>query len=87
ISEYILHAKPSLLVPIQAQTEQIGNADKAQRLGFALAVEERELDPRRLDEALGELSAERFGRRAQELRRLAEGYDAVRSIFQVLGTG
>jgi len=87
ISEYILHAKPSLLVPIQAQTEQIGNADKAQRLGFALAVEERELDPRRLDEALGELSAERFGRRAQELRKLAEGYDAVRSIFQVLGTG
>ena len=36
ISEYVLHAKPSLLVPIQAQTEQIGNADKAQRLGFAL---------------------------------------------------
>jgi UDP-N-acetylglucosamine--N-acetylmuramyl-(pentapeptide) pyrophosphoryl-undecaprenol N-acetylglucosamine transferase len=85
ISEYILHAKPSLLVPIPSQTEQIGNADKAQRLGFALAVEERELSPRKVDEALGEMSASSFSTRAQELRRLAEGYDAVRAIFQVLG--
>jgi UDP:flavonoid glycosyltransferase YjiC (YdhE family) len=86
ISEYILHAKPSLLVPIQSQTEQIGNADKAQRLGFALAVEEQGLSPRKVDEALGEMSADSFSTRAQELRRLAEGYDAVRSIFKVLRT-
>ena len=47
ISDYILRAKPCLLVPIQSQTEQIGNAYKAERLGFALVVEEGELDPAR----------------------------------------
>jgi UDP-N-acetylglucosamine--N-acetylmuramyl-(pentapeptide) pyrophosphoryl-undecaprenol N-acetylglucosamine transferase len=85
ISEYILHAKPSLLVPIPAQTEQIGNADKAQKLGFALALQERDFSPRNVDEALDEMSAESFGSRAQEMRRIAEGYDAVGSISKVLG--
>ena len=87
ISEYILHAKPSLLVPIPAQTEQIGNADKAQRLGFALALQEQDFSPRKVDEALHEMSADSFGSRAQEMRKLAEGYDAVGSILRVLGTG
>ena len=55
ISDYILRAKPCLLVPIQSQTEQIGNASKAERLGFALVVEEDGLDPAKVGGALREL--------------------------------
>ncbi len=87
ISDYILRAKPSLLVPIPAQTEQIGNADKARRLGFALTVEESELTPQKVGEALADLSAERYSKRAKEMKRLAEGFDAIGSIVEVLGTG
>jgi len=87
ISEYILRAKRCLLVPIQSQTEQMGNALKAKRLGFAVVIEERELDPGRVGEALEELSHESYGRRAEELRRLAEGYDALGAIIDVVGEG
>ena len=86
ISDYILRAKPALLVPIPAQTEQIGNAEKAQRLGFAIAIDEKELVPERVGTALEELSQPRYSTRAREMSKLAEGYDAVRSIMKVLGT-
>jgi UDP-N-acetylglucosamine--N-acetylmuramyl-(pentapeptide) pyrophosphoryl-undecaprenol N-acetylglucosamine transferase len=85
VSDYILRAKPCLLVPIRSQTEQIGNAYKAEKLGFAIVVDESELSPEKVGEALGELSEERYGLRAREMRRLAEGYDAVRTILDVVG--
>lgn len=87
ISDYILRGKPCLLVPIQSQTEQIGNAYKAARLGFAVVMEESELDPRRVGEALSALSEESYGRRAEEMKRIAEGYDAVRAILDVVAKG
>jgi UDP-N-acetylglucosamine--N-acetylmuramyl-(pentapeptide) pyrophosphoryl-undecaprenol N-acetylglucosamine transferase len=87
ISDYILRAKRCLLVPIQSQTEQMGNAQKAERLGFAVVAEEGELDPAAVGKALEELSQESYGRRALEMRRLAEGYDAVRAIIDVVRKG
>jgi len=87
ISDYILRAKPSLLVPIQAQTEQMGNANKAMKLGVATTVDESELDPGAVSEALRELSAERYARRAREMKEVAEGYDAVGAIINVLRKG
>jgi len=87
ISDYVLRAKPCLLVPIQSQTEQIGNANKAEKLGFAVVADEGELDPRKVGEALRELAEERYARRAQEMRRLAEGFDAVRAVLGALARG
>jgi UDP-N-acetylglucosamine--N-acetylmuramyl-(pentapeptide) pyrophosphoryl-undecaprenol N-acetylglucosamine transferase len=87
ISDYILRSKPSILVPIQSQTEQIGNADKAERLGVALVLEEGSLDPRKVGEAIESLSAGGYSKRVQEMRKLAEGFDAVRSVLEAIGTG
>lgn len=87
ISDYILRAKPSLLVPIRAQTEQMGNANKAMRLGVATAVDEGKLDPSAVGEALRELSAESYAKRAREMKEVAEGYDAVGAVLQVLRKG
>lgn len=87
ISDYVLRAKPCLLVPIRSQTEQIGNARKAERLGFAVVVEENGLDPAKVGEALRELSEERHGRRAVEMKMLAEGYDAAQAILEVVRKG
>jgi len=87
ISDYIQRAKPSILVPIQAQTEQMGNASKAQKLGIAISIEERTLDPQTVMDALAELRGESYAKRAQEMKSLAEGYDAVRSILEVVTKG
>ncbi len=87
VSDYILRGKPALLVPIPAQTEQMGNANKAQKLGVAIAIEERALDPQAVGEALKELSADRYAERVLEMKRLAESYDALRSILDVLRRG
>ncbi len=87
ISDYVLRSKPSILVPIPSQTEQIGNADKAERLGVAIVIEEDRLDPRTVGEAVETLLAGGYSRRVQDLRKLAEGFDAVRSILEAIGAG
>jgi UDP-N-acetylglucosamine--N-acetylmuramyl-(pentapeptide) pyrophosphoryl-undecaprenol N-acetylglucosamine transferase len=87
ISDYILRAKPCLLVPIQSQTEQMGNANKAEKMGFAIVADEAELDPRGVGEVLRKLSQERYVTRAQEMKKRAEGYDAVRAILGALRAG
>ncbi len=84
ISDYIQRAKPSILVPIQAQTEQMGNANKAQTLGIAIAMDERDLGPGKIRGALDALRGGSYASRAQEMKRVAEGYDAVGSILGVL---
>jgi UDP-N-acetylglucosamine--N-acetylmuramyl-(pentapeptide) pyrophosphoryl-undecaprenol N-acetylglucosamine transferase len=87
VSDYVLRSKPSLLVPIQSQTEQIGNADKAERLGVAMVIEEGELDPGKVRAAVEILSAGDYAKRAHELRKIAEGYNAVGSILEAIGAG
>ena len=84
VSDYILRAKPSVLVPIQAQTEQMGNASKAQRLGIAVALEERSLEPGLVAEALREVATARFAERVREMKRVAEGFNAHQAILEVL---
>lgn len=85
ISSYISRAKPSLLVPIRSQTEQIGNADKAQRLGVAIALDEGEVTPLKVGESLGKLSGRTYSNKAQEMRNVAEGFDAIGVILEVVG--
>jgi UDP-N-acetylglucosamine--N-acetylmuramyl-(pentapeptide) pyrophosphoryl-undecaprenol N-acetylglucosamine transferase len=87
LSDYILRAKPSLLVPIQAQTEQMGNASKAQRLGISMAVEEQALEPGVVSEALQRLLSGEYSKRLDELKAVAERHDALGSIVQVLRGG
>lgn len=84
ISEYIQHAKPSLLVPIQAQTEQIGNAAKARKLGISVTEDEGRLGPSEVKEGLRALESESYFDRARELRTVAARYDALSSIREVL---
>jgi len=84
VSDYILRAKPSLLVPIRAQTEQMGNASKMQRLGLAIVLDEAELDPQAVDAGLRALSDEGYAARGLEMQRVAGAYDAPGEILRVL---
>lgn len=84
ISDYILNGKPSLLVPIEAQTEQMGNALKMSRLGLGLAVGERTLDARVAEDSLRQLCSGSFAGRTREIREVARGYDAMGSLLDAL---
>ncbi len=84
ISDYILRAKPSLLVPIPSQSEQIGNASKAQRLGVSISADEAQLDPRTVLAALVQLESGRFATRGAELKKIADQFDALGTMMQAL---
>jgi len=84
ISDYILRAKPALLVPIPSQAEQVGNALKAAKLGLAIKLEEEELDVPAVEEAIGALVGQRYAESARELSELARGYDACGAVVRSL---
>ncbi len=86
VSQAILAAKPSVLVPIPKQPEQEGNADKAARLGVSIVVKQEELTLDVLEESLARLAEEGHRARASALGRLAAGYDARGSIADALET-
>jgi len=84
VSDYVQRGKPAVLVPIPSQTEQVGNAEKADRLGIAIKLEDDELDAGTVDESLRSLAEGKFLARAREMREVARGYDARGSIVKLV---
>jgi UDP-N-acetylglucosamine--N-acetylmuramyl-(pentapeptide) pyrophosphoryl-undecaprenol N-acetylglucosamine transferase len=84
ISDLILRGKPSILVPIAAQSEQIGNAAKAQKLGVAVCIQEEEFSIRTFSDALVLLGSDEMKRRCADLAAYAGQFDAVGSIVEAL---
>jgi UDP-N-acetylglucosamine--N-acetylmuramyl-(pentapeptide) pyrophosphoryl-undecaprenol N-acetylglucosamine transferase len=80
ISDFILRGKPSVLVPIPSQTEQEGNAAKADKLGVAVNVAERDLTVERFKDALAKANGDSCRRQVSQLAEVARRYDAVASI-------
>ena len=84
IAQFVLSEKPSLLVPIPQQTEQEGNAEKAERLGIAVRVEQDDLSPQTFSEASGRLLGGRVGQRLSEVSAVARRLDAKSEIVKAL---
>jgi UDP-N-acetylglucosamine--N-acetylmuramyl-(pentapeptide) pyrophosphoryl-undecaprenol N-acetylglucosamine transferase len=84
IGQAITSMKPSLLIPIPKQPEQEGNAEKAVKLGVALALGQGELTAESLDGSLASLLSGGYGREAVKLGELAHRYDARSSIVSIL---
>lgn len=84
ISDLILRGKASVLIPIQAQMEQMGNAAKAEKLGVAVDMSEDRLTEASFRDAFARLSTDETARRLRELRMYAGGFDAVGSIVSAL---
>jgi UDP-N-acetylglucosamine--N-acetylmuramyl-(pentapeptide) pyrophosphoryl-undecaprenol N-acetylglucosamine transferase len=85
ISDLILRGKPSVLVPIPGQMEQIGNAAKAERLGVAARIDEEDLSESSLREAAVKLSSEETRKSTQRLMEYARAFDAEASVVSALG--
>jgi len=84
ISDLILRGKPSVLVPIQAQMEQMGNAAKAEKLGVAIDLPEDSLTESDFRDALFRVQSEETSKKSRELQEYAGRFDAVGSITSAL---
>ena len=84
ISDLILRGKPSVLVPIAAQSEQIGNAAKAERLGVARCVAEEAFGIQTLREAMGQVDGDGMRRRCEDLASYARGFDAAGAVAKAV---
>ncbi len=85
IAQFIQRRKPSILVPITSQSEQEGNAQKAQSMGVAAYLKESELDLGHLQRALDEVTSQRFNRRIREVSDFASRFDPMSSVTDLLG--
>jgi UDP:flavonoid glycosyltransferase YjiC (YdhE family) len=84
IGQSIIASKPSLLVPIPNQPEQEGNAQKAQRLGVALCVEQEDLSIERVCGAMQRLTESEARDRVRRLGEYARGFDGVGEVMSAV---
>jgi UDP-N-acetylglucosamine--N-acetylmuramyl-(pentapeptide) pyrophosphoryl-undecaprenol N-acetylglucosamine transferase len=84
IAQAVTSSKPSLLVPIPNQPEQEGNASKAEKLGVSIVIQQDELTLRSLKESVDRLQAEGYRQRASWLGDIARGFDARKTIVELL---
>jgi UDP-N-acetylglucosamine--N-acetylmuramyl-(pentapeptide) pyrophosphoryl-undecaprenol N-acetylglucosamine transferase len=80
IGQAIESGKASLTIPIPRQPEQEGNADKAQRLGVSIKLEQADVSAESVRAALRELSDGEQKERARRLGELASRFDASGEI-------
>ena len=86
ISDLILRGKPSVLIPIQGQMEQIGNAMKAEKLGVAVEIDEENFAEVPFREALARLLTEETAKKTAWLKGYAAGFDADRAVVSALNS-
>jgi len=85
IAEVMMRGSPGLFIPIPYHGEQWGNATKAERLGFARALNPLTVTPRQAAEAVCELLEDgSYESRAAEVQKAALESDGVANTVGVL---
>jgi UDP:flavonoid glycosyltransferase YjiC (YdhE family) len=78
IAEVMMRGRPGLFLPIPYHGEQWGNAAKAEKLGFARALNPLTVTPKTMASSVrGILEDESYERRARRMSRLAMGFDGL----------
>lgn len=81
----LAYGKPMLLIPAQEQTEQISNARTAVAMGVAETVNQRKMSRELLlSKVRGIFSSEGYRERAEEFRKVASRYDALKTIVNIV---
>lgn len=87
MAQSLLWSKPSIVVPIQRQPEQEGNADKAARLGVAIRLDQADFGVDSLARVVERLLSGDYREKARNLGALARRFDACRDIVDTLERG
>jgi UDP:flavonoid glycosyltransferase YjiC (YdhE family) len=86
IAKAVLAGKPLITIPIERQTEQVGNAQRVQRLGIGMMINQRELDPGSLLSAVRLClnSSLEIEKKANNLRNVALQHDGAEAISRIV---
>jgi len=84
VSQAITASRPSVLVPIPKQSEQEGNAQKAQRLGISVCVGQDELTLGRIHESIESLLSESTAERVARLGEYASRFNALEEVVRTI---
>jgi len=83
LAQAIQYGKPVVMIPIENHGEQLGNAEKAQKIGLGLVLKQKDLKPEDISSAVQQvLSDSSFESKAKMLMELANKMDGTRNIVQ-----
>ncbi len=87
IGQCIDAGKPAVLIPIHNHSEQLGNADKFQKLGLGIAVLPGELTPEKLTDAVDSCMRDpRYKQNLEALRLISKRYQGIEKCTEVIGS-
>jgi len=87
IGQCIDAGKPAVLVPIHNHSEQLGNADKFQRLGLGIAISPDGLDPVRLTDAVDSCMRDsKFKKNLEAVGLVSKKYRGVEKCAEIIGS-
>ena len=84
VGQAIAASRPSVLVPIPKQSEQEGNAMKAQRLGVSICVSQDELTVERTKESIESLLDEQTAERVARLAEYVSKFNAAEEVARTV---
>ena len=83
LGQAIQYGKPVVTIPIENHGEQLGNAEKAQKIGLGLMLRKKDLRPEDISDAVQQvLNDSSFESRAKMLMELANKMDGTHNIVQ-----
>jgi len=87
IGQCIDAAKPAVLVPISNHSEQLGNADKFQRLGLGLSIPQSVLDVEMLTFSVNScLDDPKYKENAESIRLISKKYNGIDKCAEIINS-
>jgi UDP:flavonoid glycosyltransferase YjiC (YdhE family) len=85
IGQCIDAGKPAVLVPIHNHSEQLGNADKFQRLGLGIAVPSEALNAGRLTDSIDSCMQDpKFRKNIEAVRLVSKRYNGIEKCAEII---
>ena len=87
IGQCIDAGKPAVLVPIRNHSEQLGNADKFQRLGLGIAVPSEALDAERLTNSIDSCMQDpKYRKNVEAVRLISKKYNGIEKCAEIINS-
>ncbi|MGD0476690.1 MAG: glycosyltransferase [Nitrososphaerales archaeon] len=87
IGQCIDAGKPAVLVPIHNHSEQLGNADKFQRLGLGIVVPPEDLDARRLTDSVDLCMRDpKYRKNVEAIGLISKKYNGIEKCVEIINS-
>lgn len=87
IGQCIDAGKPAVLVPIRNHSEQLGNADKFQRLGLGIAIPPEDLDAERLADSIDSCMQDpKYRKNVEAVGLVSKKYNGIEKCAEIINS-